>query len=93
VVLSGLRGSPRAGDQLRVVTTDLRAKAVSEARSVRSQERYFARLAELAKDHFDEVLDEKTGETKQCVPMNSPMISERYAWSQSMILFHAIPCT
>jgi NAD(P)H-dependent FMN reductase len=88
VVLSGLRGSPRAGDQLRVVTTDLRAKAVSDARSVRSQERYFARLAELAKDHFDEVLDETTGETKQCVPMNS----ERYAWSQTMMLFHAIPC-
>jgi hypothetical protein len=66
VVLSGLRGTPHAGDQMRVVTSERRAKAVAEARRVRSQERYFERLAELTKDHFDEVVDEATGEVKQC---------------------------
>jgi hypothetical protein len=66
-MLSGLKGIPRAGDHVRVMSSESSARNVSNARSQRTKEKHFSRLAELAKDHFDSVVDEATGETKRCV--------------------------
>lgn len=65
-VVSGLKGLPHAGDVLRATVSESRARAVAEARGARSQARHHARMEELSKDHFEHVVDEHTGEAKQC---------------------------
>lgn len=67
-VVSGLKGLPHAGDVLRAAVSEGRARAIAEARAARSQVRHHIRMEELSKDHFGEVVDQETGETKQCVP-------------------------
>jgi hypothetical protein len=66
VVLSGLKGVPHAGDALRVTASEGRARAVSEARAARSQAKHHARLDALSQEYYDTVVDEESGESKQC---------------------------
>ena len=68
MVIAGLRGMPHAGDMLRVVASEARARAMSEARTARSHARHHERMEQLAADHFETVTDEATGESKQCAP-------------------------
>lgn len=68
VVVAGLRDTPRAGDMVRVVASEARARAVSEARAVRTKDSHFQRLARLAEDHYDTTTDPETGEETQCAP-------------------------
>lgn len=70
-VVSGLKGLPHAGDVLRAAVSESRARAVAEARGARSQARHHARMEELSKDHFENVVDEHTGEAKQCASCTS----------------------
>ena len=68
MVVAGLKETPRAGDMVRVVASEARARAVSEARSVRTKDSHFRRLARLAQDHYDTITDPDTGEETQCAP-------------------------
>lgn len=67
VVVSGLRGTPHAGDTVRVMASEARARAVSDARSDRARQQYLQRLENLAQDHFEITTDEETGEETKCV--------------------------
>ena len=67
MLLAGLRGTPHAGDVLRVTASEARSRAVSEARAERAQQRHHRRLEELAQDHYEMVVDEATGEQTKCV--------------------------
>ena len=56
-----------AGDTVRVMASEARARAVSEARTDRAQEHHVQRLDKLAQDHFETVVDDDTGEETKCV--------------------------
>jgi hypothetical protein len=65
VVVTGLKGVPHAGDVLRVTSSESRARDIAVARAARAQVRHHDALDKLSKDHYDTVVDEATGTSKQ----------------------------
>ena len=61
VQIAGLKGVPHAGDSLRVMASEERAKDLSEARTTRYKTHHHKRIEELAKDHYDVSEHPETG--------------------------------